>query len=148
MNTRSSKEYRYIFTTTWKQASTSHLSSPQRERQEGCVAVSFHHNYLILYFRVTNFLFANSQNTTALHYRYDLQMYCTFVLFVNQHFLGLPASGTHCISFSHNLMNCNSSWVKSPLDENSLQLSVTDINFTLHPYFPFFCSILYNLPFY
>jgi hypothetical protein len=24
-------------------------------------------------------------------------MYCTFVLFVNQHFLGLPASGTHCI---------------------------------------------------
>jgi hypothetical protein len=27
MNTRSSKEYRYIFTTTWKQASTSHLSS-------------------------------------------------------------------------------------------------------------------------
>jgi hypothetical protein len=23
-------------------------------------------------------------------------MYCTFVLFVNQHFPGLPASGTHC----------------------------------------------------
>jgi hypothetical protein len=30
-------------------------------------------------------------------YRYDMQMYCTFVLFVNEHFLGLPASGTHCI---------------------------------------------------
>jgi hypothetical protein len=24
-------------------------------------------------------------------------MYCTFVLFVNKHFTGLPASGTHCI---------------------------------------------------
>jgi hypothetical protein len=37
------------------------------------------------------------KNTTALHYRYDMQMYCTFVLFVN-HFPGLPASGTHCIN--------------------------------------------------
>jgi hypothetical protein len=35
------------------------------------------------------------KHTTALHYRYDMQMYCTFVLFVNQYFLGLPASGTH-----------------------------------------------------
>jgi hypothetical protein len=26
-----------------------------------------------------------------------MQMYCTFVLFVNQDFPGLPASGTHCI---------------------------------------------------
>jgi hypothetical protein len=26
-----------------------------------------------------------------------MQMYCTFVLFGNQHFPGLPASGTHCI---------------------------------------------------
>jgi hypothetical protein len=25
-----------------------------------------------------------------------MQMYCTFVLFVNQHFPGLPESGTHC----------------------------------------------------
>jgi hypothetical protein len=25
-----------------------------------------------------------------------MQMYCTFVLFVNQHFPGLPASGTDC----------------------------------------------------
>jgi hypothetical protein len=37
------------------------------------------------------------KHTTALHYRYDMQMYCTFVLFVNQHFPGLPATGTHCI---------------------------------------------------
>jgi hypothetical protein len=27
-----------------------------------------------------------------------MQMYCTFLLFVNQHFPGLPASGTHYIS--------------------------------------------------
>jgi hypothetical protein len=26
-----------------------------------------------------------------------MQMYCTFVAFVNQHFPGLPTSGTHCI---------------------------------------------------
>jgi hypothetical protein len=26
-----------------------------------------------------------------------MQMYCTFVLFVNQHFPGLPTSETHCI---------------------------------------------------
>jgi hypothetical protein len=37
------------------------------------------------------------KHTTALHYRYDMQMYCTFVFFVNQHFPGLTASGTHCI---------------------------------------------------
>jgi hypothetical protein len=30
-------------------------------------------------------------------YRNDIQMYCTFVLFV-KHFLGLPATGTHCTS--------------------------------------------------
>jgi hypothetical protein len=28
------------------------------------------------------------KNTTALYCRYDMQMYCTFVLFVNQHFPG------------------------------------------------------------
>jgi hypothetical protein len=27
-----------------------------------------------------------------------MQMYCTFALFVNQHFPGLPTSGTHCIT--------------------------------------------------
>jgi hypothetical protein len=35
------------------------------------------------------------KHTTALRYRYDMQIYCTFVLFVNQHFPGLPVSGTH-----------------------------------------------------
>jgi hypothetical protein len=38
-----------------------------------------------------------------------MQMYCTFVLFVNQHFPGLPASGTHCTSphvpGDHSLVN-------------------------------------------
>jgi hypothetical protein len=62
-----------------------------------CVAASFRvdYLYLILYY-VANFLFGNSQNTTALHYKYDMQMYCTFVLFINQNYSGLPASGTHC----------------------------------------------------
>jgi hypothetical protein len=95
MNTCSYKEYRYIFTTTWKQASK-HLASLlstdwQREWQ------ALDYLYLVLSFCVANFLFANSQNTTALHYRYDMQMYCTFVHFVIQHFPGLPVSGTHCI---------------------------------------------------
>jgi hypothetical protein len=83
----------------------SHLMTDwQRKWQAGCVAVSLRLDYLYLIlsylifsFRVANFLFANSQNTTTLHYGYDLQMYCTFVPFVNQHFPGLPASGTHCI---------------------------------------------------
>jgi hypothetical protein len=41
------------------------------------------------------------QKTTAFHYRYDVQMFCTFVLFVNQYFPGLPASETHCTSWSY-----------------------------------------------
>jgi hypothetical protein len=41
-----------------------------------------------------------SKHTTTLYYRYDMKMYCTFVLFVNQHFPGLPASGTHCIKMN------------------------------------------------
>jgi hypothetical protein len=36
-----------------------------------------------------------------------MQMYCTFVLFVKQHFPGLPASETHCIFLE--------SWVTSSL---------------------------------
>jgi hypothetical protein len=39
------------------------------------------------------------KHITALHYRYDIKMYCTFVPFVNQHFPRLLASGTHCINF-------------------------------------------------
>jgi hypothetical protein len=100
--TRSSKEYWYIFTTTWKQASKqapriSLHDWVKRERwQAGCVAVSFHLYYLI--FSCCQFpLCELPKHTTIFRYRYDMQMYCTFVLFVNQHFLGLPASGTHCI---------------------------------------------------
>jgi hypothetical protein len=36
-----------------------------------------------------------------------MQMYCTFVLFVNQHFLGLPTSGTHCILLSTHFDDSN-----------------------------------------
>jgi hypothetical protein len=63
----------------------------------GCIAVSFRvdYLYLILSFRVANFLFANFQNTQP--HKSAIHLYCTFVLFVNQHFPGLPASGTLCI---------------------------------------------------
>jgi hypothetical protein len=66
----------------------------------GCVAVSFHVVYLYLIFSCGQLPFYEfPKHTTALHYRYDMQIYCTFVLFVNQHFPWLPASGTHCMKF-------------------------------------------------
>jgi hypothetical protein len=49
-----------------------------------------------------------------------MQMYCTFVLFVKQHFPGLPASGTHCIWISQLLHTCYAArpphffWFESP----------------------------------
>jgi hypothetical protein len=64
----------------------------------GCVAVSFRIDYLYLIFSCCQLPFCEfPKNTTSLQYRYDIQMYCAFVLFVNQHFPGLLASGTHCI---------------------------------------------------
>jgi hypothetical protein len=48
------------------------------------------------------------KHTTAFHYRYDMQMYCTFV---NQHFPGLPASGTHCVWYSFILKFLLKSWI-------------------------------------
>jgi hypothetical protein len=80
-----------------------HLAS-LLERQAGCVAVSFHLDYLYLILSFLLFLCCQlpfcefPKHATAFHYRYDIQIYCTFVLSVNQHFLGLPASGTHCIN--------------------------------------------------
>jgi hypothetical protein len=73
----------------------------------GCVDVSFHLDYL--YLVLSYLIFSCCQlpfcefpkHTTALHYRYDMQMYCTFALFVNQHFSGLTASGTHCITLQY-----------------------------------------------
>jgi hypothetical protein len=35
--------------------------------------------------------------TTTLHYRYDMQMYCTFVPFCKPKFPVLPVSGTRCM---------------------------------------------------
>jgi hypothetical protein len=50
-----------------------------------------------LFMLPTSFLrIPKTHNRTSL--QVWMQMYCTFVLFVNQHFLGLPASGMHCIS--------------------------------------------------
>jgi hypothetical protein len=54
---------------------------------------------IIFIFSCCQFPFCESpKHTTALHYRHNILMYCTSVLSVNQHFPGLPASGTHCIS--------------------------------------------------
>jgi hypothetical protein len=88
------KEYRYIFTTTWKQASTSHLSSRLTDNASGKLLIIFILSYLFVL--PTSFLrIPKAHNRTSL--QVWIQMYCTFVLFVNQHFPGLPASGTHCI---------------------------------------------------
>jgi hypothetical protein len=48
MNTRSSIEYRYIFTTTWNQASTSHLSSWLTDNASGKLLIIFILSYLFL----------------------------------------------------------------------------------------------------
>jgi hypothetical protein len=64
----------------------------------GCVAVSFRVDYLYLILSCCQLPFCEfPKHTTAFDYRYDMQMYCTIVLFVNQLFPGLSASGTHCI---------------------------------------------------
>jgi hypothetical protein len=95
MNTRSSKEYRYIFTTTWKQASTSHLFSRLTDNASCKLLIIFILSYLFVL--PTYFLrISKTHNRTSL--QVWMQIYCTFVLFVNQHFPGLPASGTHCIT--------------------------------------------------
>jgi hypothetical protein len=102
MNTRSSKEYRYIFTTTWKQApsiSPHHWLTTRAAGRLRSRIFSFSLSLSYLIFSCYQLPFCEfPKHTTALHYRYDNQMYCTFVLFVNQHFPGLPESGTHCIS--------------------------------------------------
>jgi hypothetical protein len=93
MNTRCSKEYRYIFTTTWKQASTLHLSSRLTNNESGKLLIIFILSYLFVL--PTSFLrILKTHKRTSL--QVWMQMYFTFVLFVNQHFPGLPASGTHC----------------------------------------------------
>jgi hypothetical protein len=61
----------------------------------GCVAVSFRVDYLYftLSFRDANFLFANSQNTTALHYRYECKC-IVFLFFLKTNiFRGYPRVG-------------------------------------------------------
>jgi hypothetical protein len=95
---KASKHLASLLTTDW-----------QRKRQAGCVAVSFCLEYLYLnlsylFFSCCQLPFCEfPKHTTAFHYRYDMQIYCTSVLFVNQHFPGLPASGTHCSKCPQNL---------------------------------------------
>jgi hypothetical protein len=103
MNTRSTKYQRISIHLHYDVKTSKHLASLlttdwQRERQ------ALDYLYLYLIFSCCQIPFYEFlKHTTALHYRYDMQMYCTFVLFVNQHFPGLPASGTHCIRSHDNV---------------------------------------------
>jgi hypothetical protein len=45
-----------------------------------------------------------------------MQMYCTFVLFVNQYFPGLPASGTHCTNSGSLIPQMQTEWVLERYD--------------------------------
>jgi hypothetical protein len=99
---------------TWKQASTSHLSSwltemwAESRLRNRLFPSLLSLSYLI--FSCCQLPFCEFQkHTTAFHYRYDIQMYCTFVLFVNQHFPELPASETHC-TICRLLRNHRLSW--------------------------------------
>jgi hypothetical protein len=66
---KASKHLTSLLTTDW-----------QREWQAGCVAVSLCLDYLILAFRVANFLFANSQNTQP-HFITGMTWKCIALLF-------------------------------------------------------------------
>jgi hypothetical protein len=96
-----------------KQASTSHLYSRLSETRAAASRLCnrlFPSLLSYLIFSCCQLpLCELPKHTTAFRYRYDLQMYCTFVLFVNQHFLGLPASGTHCITLILTLLSIFSS---------------------------------------
>jgi hypothetical protein len=94
---KASKHLPFLLTTDW-----------QREQQVGWVAVSFRLYYL--YLILSHHIFSCCQlpfwefpkHATAFHYRCDMQIYYTFVLFVIEHFPGLLASGTHCIILQAN----------------------------------------------
>jgi hypothetical protein len=88
MNTRSSKEYRYIFTNTWEQASASHLSSRLTDNACGKLFVIFILSYLFVL--PTAFLWIPKT-----HNRTSLQVWHANVLHFYsfcKHFPGLPAT--------------------------------------------------------
>jgi hypothetical protein len=78
MNTRSSKEYRYIFTTPWKQASTSHLSSPLTDNASGKLLIIFILPYLFVL--PTSFLrIHKTHNCTSLQvWHTNVLHFCSF----------------------------------------------------------------------
>jgi hypothetical protein len=74
MNTRPSKEYRYIFTMTWKQASTSHLSSPLTDNASGKLFIIFILSYLFV-------LPISILRIPKTHNRISLQVWHTNILY-------------------------------------------------------------------
>jgi hypothetical protein len=78
MNTRSSKGYRYIFTTTWKQASTSHLSSWLTDNASAKLLIIFILSYLFVL--PTSFLrISKTHNRTSLQvWHANVFHFCSF----------------------------------------------------------------------
>jgi hypothetical protein len=87
---------------TWKQASK-HLASllmtdwnvsgMQVTQSFLAIFIIFILSYLFV-LRTSFLRIPKTHNRISL--QEDMQLYCAFVLFVNQHFPGLPASETHC----------------------------------------------------
>jgi hypothetical protein len=77
MNTHSSKEYWYIFTMTWKQASTSHLSSRLTDNASGKLLIIFILSYLFML--PTSFLrIHKTHNRTSLQVWHAKVLYFCF----------------------------------------------------------------------
>jgi hypothetical protein len=79
------------------------------QRQAGCVAVSFLLDLSYLIFSLCQLTFCEfPKHPTTFHYRYDMQMYCTFV---NQHFPGYLRVGRNVqiIMGEESLATCYSS---------------------------------------
>jgi hypothetical protein len=86
---KASKHLASLLTTDW-----------QRERQAGCVVVSLRLDYLYLIFLCCQLPFCEfSKHRTALHYGYDMQMYCTFLPFCKSTFSGGYPRVGHTVFF-------------------------------------------------
>jgi hypothetical protein len=78
MNTRSFKEYQHIFTTMWKQASTSHLSSWLTDNASGKLLILFILSYLFML--STSFMrIPKTHNRTSLQvWHANIMHFCSF----------------------------------------------------------------------
>jgi hypothetical protein len=137
MNTRSSKEYRYILTTTWKQASTSHLSSPLTDNASGKLLIIFILSYLFML--PTSFL-----RIPKTHNRTSLQLWHTNVLYFCSFCKPTFSGATREWDALYNIRGClKYSYRYSP---SSLVAFHGYTFFSKHPVFCQACSEFYVLP--